>query len=44
MSTNVLEPLASVATGAIDESALPCRTNDPELFFAETPARCGRSA
>ena len=38
MSTTVLEPLASIATGAIDESALPCRTNDPELFFAETPA------
>ncbi|MBA2508965.1 MAG: WhiB family transcriptional regulator [Nocardioidaceae bacterium] len=37
MSTNVLEPLV-VGTGEdVDERALPCRVNDPELFFAETP-------
>lgn len=38
MSTSVLEPLASVAAGEVDETALPCRSGDPELFFAETPA------
>jgi len=37
MSTNVLAPFASVAIGEVDETALPCRVNDPELFFAETP-------
>lgn len=37
MSTSVPEPFASVAVGEVDETALPCRVNDPELFFAETP-------
>lgn len=37
MSTNVLDPLAFDAVGEVDEQALPCRRNDPELFFAETP-------
>ena len=37
MSTSVLEPLASAATGEVDQRALPCLRNDPELFFAETP-------
>jgi len=37
MSTSVLEPLRP-SVGELDESALPCRSNDPELFFAETPA------
>lgn len=32
MSISVLEP---AAIGA--EEQLPCRVNDPELFFAETP-------
>jgi len=29
--------LHDAATG-IDEELLPCRANDPELFFAETPS------
>jgi len=34
MSTSVLTPpLGTVAP----EDTLPCRVNDPELFFAETP-------
>ena len=34
MSTNALE-----WTGAdVDESQLPCRVNDPELYFAESPS------
>lgn len=38
MGTNVLEPSATVAVGEVDDTTLPCRVNDPELFFAETPA------
>ena len=35
MSTNVLEsPLPPVA---VDDRNLPCRVEDPELWFAETP-------
>lgn len=26
------------AAGEVDEELLPCRVNDPELFFAELPA------
>jgi WhiB family redox-sensing transcriptional regulator len=37
MSTSVLEAVAPVGLEDIDHSALPCRVNDPELFFAETP-------
>jgi len=37
MSTSVLEALAPVGLDEIDFSSLPCRVNDPELFFAETP-------
>ena len=37
MSTSVLEPLRA-AVAEVDEATLPCRSNDPELFFAETPA------
>ncbi len=37
MSTSVLEPLAPVVVGGVDETGLPCRSEDPELFFAETP-------
>jgi len=37
MSTNVLEPLTAYVGGQVDERTLPCRVNDPELFFAETP-------
>jgi WhiB family redox-sensing transcriptional regulator len=28
----------SVLTEAFDDEQLPCRENDPELFFAESPA------
>lgn len=31
MSTHVME------RAALDESQLPCRTEDPELYFAESP-------
>ena len=37
MTTSVLEPIASVAIGAVDEALLPCRSGDPEMFFAESP-------
>ncbi len=36
MSISVLDTYA-VSTSAVDEEQLPCRSNDPELFFAETP-------
>jgi WhiB family redox-sensing transcriptional regulator len=35
MSISVLD---RSATAAVDEDQLPCRREDPELFFAETPA------
>ncbi|MGH3423741.1 MAG: WhiB family transcriptional regulator [Nocardioidaceae bacterium] len=35
MTTSVLAP--PLADTEAELSALPCRTNDPELFFAETP-------
>jgi WhiB family redox-sensing transcriptional regulator len=38
MSTSVLETYAVVRVGDVDETKLPCRMNDPELFFAEAPA------
>ncbi len=38
MTTNVLDAFAAVASGGIDDRELPCRSNDPELFFAESPA------
>jgi WhiB family transcriptional regulator, redox-sensing transcriptional regulator len=38
MSTSVLETYAVAHGGDVDETKLPCRTNDPELFFAEAPA------
>ena len=31
MNTSVLDP-------SIDETELPCRVNDPELYFAESPS------
>lgn len=34
MSISVLE---RSTVGEVDERQLPCRVNDPELFFAETP-------
>jgi WhiB family redox-sensing transcriptional regulator len=36
MSISVLDTI-SVSAG-VDEDQLPCRREDPELFFAETPA------
>ena len=36
MSISVLDTYAATA-GEVDEDQLPCRTQDPELFFAETP-------
>jgi WhiB family transcriptional regulator, redox-sensing transcriptional regulator len=38
MSTSVLETYAVAQVGEVDEAKLPCRMNDPELFFAELPA------
>ncbi len=36
MSISVLDSHA-VDARRVDEEQLPCRSNDPELFFAETP-------
>ena len=36
MSISVLDTYATTAA-EIDEEMLPCRREDPELFFAETP-------
>ncbi len=30
--------ISVVDTPAIDETELPCRVNDPELYFAESPS------
>ncbi|MGH3498954.1 MAG: WhiB family transcriptional regulator [Nocardioidaceae bacterium] len=38
MTISVLDTLASISPDGVDESQLPCRTNDAELFFAESPA------
>jgi WhiB family redox-sensing transcriptional regulator len=38
MSLSVLDAYAMLADGEVDESQLPCRSQDPELFFAESPA------
>ena len=35
MSISVLD--APFSAGRVDEDQLPCRINDPELFFAESP-------
>jgi WhiB family redox-sensing transcriptional regulator len=35
MSTSVLDTLGRVE---LDPTQLPCRTHDPELFFAESPS------
>ena len=35
MSISVLD--APFTAGQVDEDRLPCRVNDPELFFAESP-------
>jgi WhiB family transcriptional regulator, redox-sensing transcriptional regulator len=36
MTLSVID--AQVASDLPDAQSLPCRTNDPELFFAESPA------
>ena len=38
----VARPLHDQA-GQVDQEALPCRVNDPELWFAETPADVERA-
>jgi WhiB family transcriptional regulator, redox-sensing transcriptional regulator len=38
MTISVLDPFASTTLEAVDDDQLPCRVNDPELFFAESPA------
>ena len=38
MTTSVLDAFAAVAFDGADDRTLPCRSNDPELFFAESPA------
>jgi WhiB family transcriptional regulator, redox-sensing transcriptional regulator len=35
MSVNVLDALVG---DVVEPDSLPCRSNDPELFFAESPA------
>lgn len=37
MTTSVLDAYAVMAADGVDETQLPCRRNDPELFFAESP-------
>ena len=37
MSTSIVERSA-LESHELDESQLPCRTNDPELYFAESPS------
>ncbi len=43
MTTTVLDAIAAAAFVGVDERALPCRYNDPELFFAESPADVERA-
>ncbi|MDT0203942.1 WhiB family transcriptional regulator [Nocardioides sp. AE5] len=45
MTISVLEPAAGTTLGGlhaaadkVEEELLPCRVNDPELFFAESPS------
>jgi len=38
MTTSVLDVFAAGAFDGVDEPMLPCRSQDPELFFAESPA------
>ena len=43
MSTSVLEAYGRTGSNPIDPTLLPCRSNDPELFFAESPADVERA-
>ena len=38
MTISVLEPFPSATLEAVDDDQLPCRSNDAELWFAESPA------
>ena len=38
MTASVLDTYAATLSSDVDETQLPCRLNDPELFFAESPA------
>jgi WhiB family transcriptional regulator, redox-sensing transcriptional regulator len=38
MTISVLEPFSSTTLEAVDDDQLPCRSNDAELWFAESPA------
>ncbi len=43
MTISVFDVLAAQADPEIDQRTLPCRLNDPELFFAEAPADVERA-
>ncbi len=43
MTTSVLDAFAAAAFAGVDEREPPCRYNDPELFFAESPADVERA-
>jgi WhiB family redox-sensing transcriptional regulator len=43
MTLNVFDVLAGQLDSEADERTLPCRLNDPELFFAESPADVERA-
>lgn len=43
MSLSVLDAYAVIADAEVDEQELPCRSHDPELFFAESPADVERA-
>jgi WhiB family redox-sensing transcriptional regulator len=38
MTISVLDPFTSTTLEAVDDEQLPCRSNDAELWFAESPA------
>lgn len=38
MTTSVLEAPSGFSPDLVDDRTLPCRSYDPELFFAETPS------
>jgi WhiB family redox-sensing transcriptional regulator len=43
MTLSVFDMLAGQSDVEIDERTLPCRLQDPELFFAESPADVERA-
>jgi WhiB family transcriptional regulator, redox-sensing transcriptional regulator len=38
MTISVLDPFSSATLDSADDDLLPCRSNDAELWFAESPA------